>query len=109
MVQMTTYWAVVNNQVVGRINFRHKLNKALREHGGHIGYAVRPSQQKKGYATQMLSLILEKVKKLGLKKVMLTCNLDNFGSNKVIKNNGGKLEKSNINDGVKVNIYWIKL
>jgi predicted acetyltransferase len=51
MVQMTTYWAIVNGKVVGRINVRHKLNKQLREYGGHIGYAVRPTEQKKRYAT----------------------------------------------------------
>lgn len=109
MVQMTTYWAVVNNQVVGRINFRHKLNKALREYGGHIGYAVCPSQQKKGYATQMLSLVLGKIKKLNFKKIMLSCDSDNIGSNKVIEKNGGRLEKSKIHQGIKINIYWIKL
>lgn len=109
MVPMTVYWGIVNNQVVGRINLRHKLNKSLREHGGHIGYAVRPSQQKRGYATQMLDLVLKKTKKSGFKKVMLTCDSDNFGSNKVIENNGGKLTGKFLYQGKESNIYWIKL
>lgn len=109
MVQMTTYWAIVDSQVVGRINFRHKLNKSLREYGGHIGYAVRPLQQKKGWATQILNITLKKIRKLGFKKVMLSCDTDNYGSNKVILNNKGKLFKKTTYQGKEINIYWIKL
>lgn len=109
MVQMTTYWAIVNEKVVGRINLRHRLNKELRIYGGHVGYAVRPSEQQKGYATIMLHQVLQKAKKIGLKKVMLSCDADNYGSNKVIENNNGKLEKKANIQGKEICIYWIKL
>ena len=36
---------------------------------GHIGYGVRPSERKKGYATQMLKLTLEEAKKKNIRKV----------------------------------------
>lgn len=32
--------------IVGNIEIRHRLNPALEELGGHIGYSVRPSERK---------------------------------------------------------------
>src|SRR5437868_4424970 len=53
-VPATMYWAVVGNKVVGRLNLRHRLSKRLRVMGGNIGYAVRRSERRKGYAKEML-------------------------------------------------------
>lgn len=109
-VQETIYWAVVDDQVVGRISFRHKLTKQLCKHGGNIGYAVAPKKQGKGYATEMLKQLLVKLTKLGYKKVLLTCDEDNEASRKTIEKNNGKLEKI-VPDQNNINCcyYWIKL
>ena len=40
-------------------NLRHHLNDYLLAYGGHIGYSVRPSERKNGYASQMLCMTLE--------------------------------------------------
>ena len=109
MVQQTIWWAMVGTKLVGRISFRHKLTPALKKSGGHIGYAVRPSAQGKGYATEMLRLVLQKVAKMDYKKVLLTCDDNNISSWKVIERNGGKLIKSEILDGKLHRSYWIKL
>ena len=110
MVQQTTYWGIVNDQVVGRISFRHKLTKQLREHDGNIGYAVRPNKQGKGYASEMLKQLLVKVKKLGYKKVLITCDEDNYGSRKVVEHNKATLEKIALDsEGRSTCYYWIKL
>ncbi len=110
VVQQTNYWAIVNDQVVGKISFRHKLNKSLRSQGGHIGYHIRPSKQGKGYGTEMLKQLLPKIRKLRYKKVLITCDEDNFGSRKVAENNNGKLEKiAPDNQGRSTCYYWIKL
>jgi predicted acetyltransferase len=109
-VPQTVYWGIVNNQVVGRISFRHKLNPKLKSQGGHIGYAVRPSKQGKGYATEMLKQVLSKVKRLGHKKVLLTCDENNIASRKTIENNNGKLEKIAVDRENRMTCYyWIKL
>ena len=34
--------------------------------GGHIGYGIRPSKRKKGYASKILELALKEAKKLNL-------------------------------------------
>ncbi len=109
MVQQTIWWGMVGDKIVGRISFRHKLTSTLRKHGGNIGYAVRPTQQGKGYATEMLRLVLKKVAKLGYKKVLLTCDDSNIPSWKTIEKNGGVLTKKEVIDGELSRFYWIKL
>lgn len=86
-----THYAEEQATVVGRISLRHQLNEALTTFGGHIGYEVRPSARRKGYATKALALMLEHAKAQGLENVMLTCADDNVASIKVIEANGGAL------------------
>jgi predicted acetyltransferase len=50
----TTYWAVRESEVVGRISLRHELNEFLRTLGGHIGYVVRPTFRGSGIASETL-------------------------------------------------------
>ncbi len=93
------------------LNLRHYLNDYLEQFGGHIGYSVRKSERQKGYATEMLSLALGEAKKLGLSRVLVTCDRENTGSAKTILNNGGVLENEvfDPNDGTVTQRYWIEL
>ena len=95
---------------VGAVNIRHYLNESQLFTGGHIGDGIRPSQRRKGYATAMIGLALEECKKLGIHRVLMTCDKDNIGSAKSILNNGGVLENEVVNeDGVLEQRYWISL
>jgi predicted acetyltransferase len=58
---------------------------------GHIGYSVVPWKQRRGHATQALSLLLPEASSLGLPHVELTTDAANFPSQKVILANGGVL------------------
>ena len=97
------------NIFVGAVNIRHYLNESLYKSGGHIGDGIRPSERKKGYATAMIGLALEKCKELGINKVLMTCDKTNIGSAKSIINNGGVLESEFEEDGVVEQRYWITL
>lgn len=77
--------------------------------GGHIGDGVRPSERRKGIATQMISLALDECKKMGIQRVLMVCNKENAGSAKSIRNNGGVLENEIVVDGVVEQRYWIEL
>lgn len=97
------------NIFVGAVNIRKYLNSNISITGGHIGDGIRPSERKKGYATAMIGLALEECRKLGMNKVLMTCDKDNIGSAKSIINNGGVFEFEVEDDGELENRYWITL
>ena len=111
-VVFSTFFAVreSDSRIVGMIDIRHYLNDFLKEYGGHVGYAVRPSERRKGYATEMLKLAIEYCRSLGIDRVMLGCYKDNLPSIKTIEKNGGALEKEILYlDGKPMLVYWIEL
>lgn len=97
------------NLMVGAVNIRHDLNDYLLKYGGHIGDGIRPSERRKGYATEMIRLALEECRKLGLTRVLMTCDKNNIGSAKSIIRNGGILEDEVLEEGVIKQRYWISL
>lgn len=97
------------NIFVGAISIRHHLNDDLLFTGGHIGDGIRPTERRKGYATAMIHLGLEECRRLGIRRVLMTCEKDNIGSAKSIINNGGVLENEVLADGVIEQRYWIDL
>ncbi|WP_047981492.1 GNAT family N-acetyltransferase [Ornithinibacillus contaminans] len=107
----TNYFLVNDRKrIVAMVDIRHELNDHLYRVGGHIGYGVRPSERKKGYATLILAMALEKCKELGIEKVLVTCDEDNIGSAKVILANGGIEDKPELNTDEKVTRrFWIAL
>lgn len=113
-VTSTQYIAVreSDNRLVGMIDLRHSIeNPVLAMFGGHIGYSVRISERRKGYATEMLRLCLEKAKERGMARVMISCNDGNIGSEKTILANGGvyhhKITVDERDETIK--IFWIEL
>lgn len=106
------------DKLVGLLNIRYDLPQRLREIYGDIGYGVRPSERRKGYATEMLHYALSVCKEKKMDEVILGCYSNNYGSNKTIINNGGSLyrddiEKKKLSDNwsieLKRNYYKIKL
>lgn len=58
---------------------------------GHIGYAVVPWKQRKGFATQALRCLLPEAFAIGLPFVEITTDPENIASQRVIESNGGIL------------------
>ncbi|NLA87623.1 MAG: GNAT family N-acetyltransferase [Clostridiales bacterium] len=110
-VMAATYFALneAENKIVGAVNIRHDLNDSLLRSGGHIGDGVRPSERRKGYATEIISLALDKCRDMGIEKVLITCDKSNIGSAKSIMSNGGILQDEHEVDGVMEQRYWIVL
>ena len=102
-VPCTTLWYVEHAEYLGRLAIRHRLTDLLRDSGGHIGYDVRPTARRRGYATAMLGEALPMARALGLDQVLVTCDTDNVASRKVIEANSGRYEDTR---GNKLR-YWI--
>lgn len=111
-VAMNTYWLLDSQDcVVGISKLRHWLTKTLFNRGGHIGYYIKESERNKGIGTLLLKETLKRAKELGLQKVLITTDVNNFSSIGIILKNGGKLEDTRVDNetGIEYNRYWIVL
>ncbi|MBE9136957.1 GNAT family N-acetyltransferase [Nodosilinea sp. LEGE 07088] len=111
-VPQSTLWLMRNSaELLGRVNLRHRLTPALEHHGGHIGYCIRPSRRGQGYGTKMLALALDEARRLGLSKILMTCDVDNLALARGIEKNGGVLVSQGVSDvsGQLIARYWIAL
>ena len=99
-----------DNRIVGIIDLRHHINHPiLGTWGGHCGYSVRPSERGKGYAKEMLRMNIQNAKRLGIEKLLVTCDSDNTASEKTILANGGVFEKTIDVEGTEMKRYWISV
>jgi predicted acetyltransferase len=110
LVEHSTYWLVnENNRVLGAVNIRHRLSEWLLNFAGHIGYGVRPSERRKGYASEALSQALQIAKSMEIDRALVVCDRDNIASARTIMKNGGVLENEIEKDGVLMQRYWIDI
>jgi len=109
LVPATTLLAIreSDNYLIGMVDIRHQLNDYLYNYGGHLGYSVRKSERRNGYATELLRKTLPWCAELGLDKALVCCFKDNIASARTIITNGGELENEVIEDGEPVQRYWI--
>ena len=100
-----------DGKMVGLIQIRQRLNEFLGRYAGHIGYSVRPSERKKGYATWMLSRILPECERLGIYDILVCCLEDNEASRRTILANGGVYESKVFEPKSEswIERYWIHL
>lgn len=96
-----------DGEFCGSINLRYrKGTPELPPHvSGHIGYAVVPWKQRRGYGTTALARMLPIAAATGLPWVELTCDLDNAGSARIIEANGGRRQA----DRASKRVYRIEL
>jgi predicted acetyltransferase len=105
----STYWMIADQTYVGRITLRHRLNPRLEQLGGHVGYDVRPGFRRRGHATSALGQLLPRARARGLARVLVTCDVTNLASLRVIEANGG-VAQDELQVGDRIALtrrYWI--
>jgi predicted acetyltransferase len=110
-VPQTVFWAIdEEEEAIGIARVRHYLNDKLRELGGHIGYYLRHDKRNKGYGKELLRQALAELRKIGEKRALLTVDMDNIASIKVIQANGGIFDsEGRSTDGQSFGRFWIEL
>jgi predicted acetyltransferase len=108
------FWLIDNGEFIGRASVRRRLEGRLKLIGGHIGFDIRPTKRGHNYGNEILRLALEKAKALGVSQVLLTCDIRNTASRKIIEKNGGIFENQVLNDekgfeGFDALRYWIDI
>ena len=85
------YMAYDEDRLVGLGCIRNNLTPKAEEVWGHIAAGVRPSERKKGYATQMVELLLDEAGKLGIEDAILCHYEQNQISPKILSRLGIEL------------------
>ena len=100
-----------DKRMVGCMQVHHVLNRQMRDITGHVGYSVRPSERRKGYATQMLAKAKDYLLSFGFSEIYVSCLPENEASRRTILANGGKyIETVHLeSDKVDLERYVIKL
>ena len=109
----TTYWLydTDNDMIIGAGNLRDELVGESGKIWGHIGFGIRPSERRKGYATLLLKLILEKSEKKMLNVVIASAYEGNVGSWKTMEKCGFILKEEVIEEdtGLPIRVYYYKI
>ncbi len=104
-VPQTSYWIESEQkELIGFLKIRTRLTPSLLDEGGHIGYFISPKFQGKGYGTQALAASLKQAQLKGIDLVLVTCDVDNLASKRVIEKNGGQLCPTSTDTKLK---FWI--
>lgn len=112
-VPSTTYWIVDNEEYIGTINFRQKLNDWLKTYGGHAGFFIRLSKRKQNYAIKAVKFIFQLAKELKINPLLLTCEEDNIASQHIFAHfKAEKIENDTVilrNHQTKVRRYYFNI
>ena len=91
-VPETIVWMVKDDEYIGTVDIRHRLNWHLEKYGGHVHFVVRPSWRGKGYGKKILKKAIPIVNYLGIDKALITLKPDDAAGIYIVESCGGIYE-----------------
>ncbi len=93
---------------IGFFCARQHLTPKLIKASGHMGYSIRPTKRRMGYASAGVKLLLDEYKSKGVMRVLVCCFSSNVASAKTIVKCGGVMDgEVELTEGI-VQRYWIE-
>ena len=110
-VPETRFWLLDDDNFVGSFSIRHALTPHLEQIGGHIAANISPKYRGKYSSFIGVKLCLEEAYKIGLKRVLMTCDEKNSTSYRAIiglmNMYGGEQIEDSFVDGHNEHRVWI--
>lgn len=107
----TRFWLLNGDEFVGSFDIRHRLTPKLEQIGGHIAANISPKYRGKYSSFVGIKMCIDKARKLGLKRVLMTCDVANKASYRAIvglmKLYGGEELSDSFVDGHGEHRVWI--
>lgn len=91
-VPETILWLVKEDNYIGTLNIRHRLNWHLEKWGGHVNFLIRPSMRRKGFGKKILQRGMPFISYLGIDKALITLAPENKSAIKIVEFCGGVLQ-----------------
>lgn len=92
VVPETELWLIKNDEYLGTIEIRHRLNWHLEKWGGHISFIIRPSKRDIGYGRKILSKAIPYAEAIGIDNALLTVQPNNAKALHIVEKCGGVFE-----------------
>lgn len=96
-------------KMVGCMQVHNVLTERMKNYTGHVGYSVRPSERRKGYAKKMLAKAVDFLSSFGFEEIVVSCLPENEASKKTILSNGGEYIETVFLDEDKVYLEKFKI
>ncbi len=91
-VPETVLWLVKDNNFIGTLNIRHRLNWHLEKWGGHLNFVIRPSMRGKGFGKKLLQKAIPYISYLGIDRALITIDPKDEAGNKIVQFCGAEFE-----------------
>lgn len=93
-VASEVYFIINNEDIVGIVDLRQRLNKNYFTRLGHVTIFIKREERNKGYATEALKLVKKKYAQKYVTNILISCYTDNYAFKRVIEKNGGVLKST---------------